>query len=244
MATIYIQIKDKQIPIKIRNYRASCNVKMYFKDNILNISKPTRLSERKIDRIIQDNEEEIYKQYIEILSNTSNGIKRWNMGDKILYEGEEYTIIRSESITNTIRINIDREKKHFYISAPDTLSETELKENVDRGIKNLFRNNTKVMLESRLPYWSNITKITYNSVKVRDATTRFGSCVPSKKALNFNARLIMLPQEKVDAVIVHELCHIIHNNHSKDFYDLVKKYIPNYDEIDIWLKKNSNLVNI
>lgn len=54
----------------------------------------------------------------------------------------------------------------------------------------------------------------------------------------------MLPEDKVDAIIVHELCHIIHKNHSKEFYNLVKKYIPNYDEIDKWLKNNSNLIMI
>ena len=77
-----------------------------------------------------------------------------------------------------------------------------------------------------------------------DAISKFGSCVPSTKRLHFSSRLIMLPEDKVDAVIVHELCHIIHPNHSKDFYNLVKKYIPNYEEIDKWLKQNGNLIMI
>ncbi len=54
----------------------------------------------------------------------------------------------------------------------------------------------------------------------------------------------MLPEDKVDAIIVHELCHILHNNHSKEFYELVKKYIPNYEEIDKWLKENSKAILI
>ena len=52
----------------------------------------------------------------------------------------------------------------------------------------------------------------------------------------------MLPQDKIDAIIVHELCHMIHKNHSKEFYNLVKQYIPNYDEIDKWLKENGKLI--
>lgn len=241
---MYIKIKNKEIPIRIRNYRNSYNVRIFFKDNILNISKPARMSARKMDEILQENEEEIYKQYIEILSNRDNGIKRWQTGDKILYEGEEYTIIRQHCKDNNIVININREAKEFEINVPNTLTEEEIKINVDKGIKNLFKNNTTVMLQDRLPYWSRITKIKYETVNVRDATTRFGSCVPAKKALHFNARLIMLPQDKIDSIIVHELCHIVHNNHSKEFYNLVKKYIPNYDEIDMWLKHNTTLVNI
>ena len=45
----------------------------------------------------------------------------------------------------------------------------------------LFKNNTEVVLQDRLPYWSKITNIEYNSVKVRDAKTKYGSCIPTKK---------------------------------------------------------------
>ena len=68
--------------------------------------------------------------------------------------------------------------------------------------------------------------------------------MPSKKALHFSSRLVMLPKKAIDAVIVHELCHIVHPNHSKNFYELVEKYIPNYKQIDKYLKKNGKLITI
>ena len=52
----------------------------------------------------------------------------------------------------------------------------------------------------------------------------------------------MLPEEQVDAVIVHELCHIKFKNHDKNFYNLVSEFIPNYKELDKWLKKNGNII--
>ena len=54
----------------------------------------------------------------------------------------------------------------------------------------------------------------------------------------------MLKEEAIDAIIVHELCHIVHPNHSKYFYNLVETYIPNYKEIDKYLKENSKLITI
>ena len=48
----------------------------------------------------------------------------------------------------------------------------------------------------------------------------------------------MLPENIIDGIIVHELCHIIYPNHSNNFYKLVRKYMPDYDEINKWLKKN------
>ena len=82
----------------------------------------------------------------------------------------------------------------------------------------------------------------YFGVKVRDAKTKYGSCIPKTKALHFTSRLVMLKDEAIDAVIVHELCHIVHPNHSKDFYKLVERYIPNYKEIDRYLKKSSKYI--
>ena len=52
----------------------------------------------------------------------------------------------------------------------------------------------------------------------------------------------MLPEDKIDAIVVHELCHIIHTKHSKKFYNLVKEYIPDYDEINKWLKENGKII--
>ena len=73
---------------------------------------------------------------------------------------------------------------------------------------------------------------------------KYGSCIPKTKALHFSSRLVMLKEEAIDAIIVHELCHIVHPNHSKDFYNLVESYIPNYKEIDKYLKENSKLITI
>ena len=106
----------------------------------------------------------------------------------------------------------------------------------------LLKNNTRYILQSKVPYWSKITSIPYKEFKVNDATSKFGSCIPSKKVLHFSSRLIMLPEDKIDAIVVHELCHIIHPNHSKKFYNLVKEYIPNYDEINKWLKENGKII--
>lgn len=111
-------------------------------------------------------------------------------------------------------------------------------------IRKLFKSNTECIVEERLNYWSDVTGIKYNTYRVHDATSRYGSCVKSKKALNFSSRLVMLPMDKIDAVIVHELCHIEQANHSQKFYDLVETYIPNYKEIDKWLKVNGNIINM
>lgn len=241
----YIRIRDKEILVKVRNYKNTNKVAMYFKGNILNISKPANLNTSEIIKLIKENENQIYDQYIKIISTENKNIKHWKNGEKILYKGEEYTIVREQIQEDWVRIVIEKEKKQIKVKMPVELkNEDEIKEIVDKAIKKLFQNNAGVIIQERLPYWSKKTGIGYKTFKIRDAISRFGSCVPKQEALHFSSRLVMLPQDKIDAIIVHELCHMIHKNHSKEFYNLVKQYIPNYDEIDKWLKENGKLILI
>ena len=74
-------------------------------------------------------------------------------------------------------------------------------------------------------------------VKVKEQKKRWGSCTSAKK-IYINSRIAMANLESIDYIIVHEFCHLIHMNHSKDFYNLVKEIIPNYKDSEKWLKEN------
>ena len=238
-AKYYIEIKDKKVPVILRNYRNSKRIIISFKGNVLNISKPRYISYEKVMKVVKDNEEKIYNQYMDILSLDSKKIKHWYTGEKIQYKGQTFIIERQEYNKNQIEILIEESKKIFRVNTPKIEIEEEImKKYVDKAVKSLFKNNTEYIIQERLPYWSKKMNIPYKSFKVRDTTSQYGSCKPSTKELCFSSRLIMLPNDKVDAIIVHELSHIIYKNHNKDFYNLVKTYIPNYDEINKWLKDN------
>lgn len=238
----FLKIKDIEIPISIKSYKNSKSIKIYFKGNVLTITKPTRLSMKKLLETLRLNEEDIYNKYQKITSSEISTIKQWKTGEKIYYKGEEFTIIRKTTPKKQINIDIKLETKQIEIIVPEDIGQEIIKVNVDKTIKKLLKINTEIMMKSRLPYWSSLTGFQYNQVKVRDAITRYGSCMPTKKNLYFSSRLIMLPENIVDAIIVHELCHMKYKNHNKDFYDLVAKYIPNYKEIDKWLKKNGKII--
>lgn len=90
-----------------------------------------------------------------------------------------------------------------------------------------LKEKARVILASRVGYYSKIMNVKPTAVKITSAKTRWGSC-SGKNSLNFSYRLILLPPEAVDAVVVHELAHIRVKNHSSDFYDEVEKYMPDY----------------
>ncbi|MDD3646407.1 MAG: M48 family metallopeptidase [Candidatus Gracilibacteria bacterium] len=81
----------------------------------------------------------------------------------------------------------------------------------------------------------------YNTIKITSAKTRWGSCT-SKKCLNFSYRLILTTPKVIDYVIVHELAHLKHMNHSKKFWSEVEYMMPDYKECEKWLKKHGSLI--
>jgi predicted metal-dependent hydrolase len=88
----------------------------------------------------------------------------------------------------------------------------------------------------RLVYFNRFYNYKIGAVYIRNQKSRWGSC-SSKGNLNFNYKIVFLPHELADYIIVHELCHIQEMNHSKRFWTLVAQQIPNYEELQKILKK-------
>ena len=238
-----LEIKGEQIPYIIKSYKNAKTMKAFFKNEVLTITKPIYVSQKTAMEFVKANQEAVYKQYQKAKIQTEKGLKNWQNGEVIYYKGEPYTVIRQEKDGKQITLQIKEQDKQVVIITPKIKNENKeenkiLKENIDKLFKKILKNNTTVLLQKRLPYWSSKTKLEYKTVTVRDATTRFGSCVKQTKALRFSSRLIMLPNKAVDAIIVHELCHLKHANHGPEFYKLVESFIPEYPEIDKWLKRN------
>ena len=95
----------------------------------------------------------------------------------------------------------------------------------------------KEIIPPRVNYYASRIGVTYGSITIRNQKTKWGSC-SGKGNLNFNCLLMLAPMEVLDSVIVHELCHRKHMNHSKAFYDEVLKAYPEYYKWHDWLKKN------
>ncbi len=79
----------------------------------------------------------------------------------------------------------------------------------------------------------------YSRISVREQKTRWGSC-SSKGTLSFNWKLMLAPPAILDYVIVHELCHLAHMNHSAGFWSCVAAILPDYKERRKWLKDHGN----
>lgn len=83
--------------------------------------------------------------------------------------------------------------------------------------------------------------ISYGRITIRNQKSRWGSC-SEKGNLNFNCLLMLTPPDVIDYVVVHELCHRIHMDHSAAFWAAVQKVLPDYKKAKKWLKDNGSSI--
>lgn len=95
------------------------------------------------------------------------------------------------------------------------------------------------VIPEKVRYYAKMMNVQYGRITIRNQKTRWGSC-SGKGNLNFNCLLMLAPDEVVDYVVVHELCHRIEMNHSKAFWQQVERVMPDYKEKRQWLKVHGN----
>lgn len=162
----------------------------------------------------------------------------------------EYELIKSRK-RRTIEMSINDEGK-LVVRAPQNMAKSEIdafvekhrhwaekhiklkkerikKYSVSPEEEENIKKTALPYLKERTEYFSAIMGLEPTGVKITSAKKRFGSC-SAKNSICYSWRLMLYPKEAIDYVVVHELAHIAHKNHSSQFYALIEKYIPDYKE--------------
>ena len=103
-----------------------------------------------------------------------------------------------------------------------------------------FANKAMQIIPKKVEHYAKMVGVDYGRITIRNQRTRWGSC-SSKGNLNFNCLLVLFPDEVIDYVVVHELCHRKHMDHSKAFYAEVERVFPEYKKCQKWLKENGGV---
>lgn len=181
---------------------------------------------------------------------------------QMIFENAEVSVIRSGRKTVSIQVK----PNEVIIRAPMRMKEKEIEKFVEskrnwiekhlkslsekqKALENIepysdeeissFIKKAKEIIPKKVEFYAEKIGVTYNRITIRCQRTRWGSC-SSKGNLNFNCLLVLLPDEIIDSVIVHELCHRKHMNHSAKFYEEVKKVFPKYRKCHEWLNRNGS----
>jgi len=100
-----------------------------------------------------------------------------------------------------------------------------------------LRERAKAVFPARVRHYAPLVGVEVGRITIRVQRTRWGSC-SAKGNLNFNCLLLLAPPEALDSVVVHELCHLKHMDHSPAFYAEVLRVFPEYRKWNRWLKEN------
>lgn len=98
----------------------------------------------------------------------------------------------------------------------------------------------RTVIPPKVEYYAKILKVTYGKITIRNQKTRRGSC-SSAGNLNFNCLLMKFPDEIIDYVVVHELCHRKYMNHSKEFYAQIEQILSDYKAYQKYLKEQRTI---
>lgn len=220
MLNDYITLNGNTYQINIKKSKLAKRITFRYYDDIIHISAPYLTSKKYIISTLMNLENEVVK----LIEKSKKREINFDCFEDIYFFGKKYMIIygkQSRISENKIYLNKDNPKESYL---------------------NLAKNYGLDILKERVNYYLNIIepKLLLKELKIRNMVSRYGDCYPTRKSITLNIKLAYYSLEEIDSVIVHELIHLIHQNHSKEFYAKVLEYCPNYYE----LKRKMDEVNL
>jgi predicted metal-dependent hydrolase len=225
-----LSYKKQKIPYAL-NYskRKSIGIKIQPPDKVT-VTAPLRMQVQTIEKALITKIPWITSKLIELEKKESQRVVQTFLeGDELLYLGDLYPIkliVNSKSP----QMKMSFEGSYFHIN---TSSHNE--EGLSELVKGWYRQETKVLVERYSQIYEEILGVKPLKIRIKEQKKRLGSC-SSKGSLNYNWRLSMAPELSLASVVVHELCHMVHLNHSKEFWSLVHKTMPDYEGHRSWFK--------
>ena len=156
-------------------------------------------------------------------------------GSRICVEGRGRNLHLHQAART--RAEISDTDMHLYLPEPES------DDHVRAAIRQTLSKRALERIRERLSHYAPLIGVEFGRVAIRDQKSRWGSC-SARHNLNFNWKLIMAPPEALDYVVIHELCHLIEFNHSRRFWSLVERQMPEYEVWKKWLKAHGGELGV
>nr|WP_321265620.1 SprT family zinc-dependent metalloprotease [uncultured Sulfurimonas sp.] len=214
--------------IKFKDFDVIHIIKPRLKNSYISVNedlkivlKTSKVSKFYIENLLIEKEQWIRKQ---LLKRKQNPPLQINLEDEVLLFGEIYSVDANEA--SELRTLLNALRKPY-------------QKNILRCYDDFYKLYSKNYLTQRTQHYAKIMNLEYKDIKFKKMKSRWGSC-SSDKILTFNTQLIKLKKEQIDYVVVHELSHLIHMNHSKNFHNLVERYLPDSKRVRKDIKNRQN----
>ena len=214
-------------------------------DNGVIVRSPRNVSEGKIKEVVEDKSSWILKKLKKVAEiKPRPGPREFLSGEKLPYLGRRYRL-KVKPVEKIKKVRVKLYQGKFDIDYPQELEakEEERRKKIRGELISWYREHATKKIKERVEKYKGQVGVEPNKVKVKKQKKRWGSC-SSKGNLNINWRIIMAPMSIVDYIVVHELVHLKHNNHSREFWQIVETIIPDYEERQEWLRVNGRRLEV
>lgn len=148
--------------------------------------------------------------------------KEYINGESFIYMGRNYSL--QIVVNETIREPETKlSKGKFFVTVPSKSDDA-----IKLALENWYKDKAKEKIAERIAYYQPSFDINPKRLVIKDQQKRWGSCTKSHELL-FNWKCVMAPSAVLDYIVVHEMCHMVYMNHSKEFWQMVKKVLPDYE---------------
>jgi predicted metal-dependent hydrolase len=201
-------------------------------DGRIVVRAPLRMQQAAIDEFVNAREKWILTKQEQALRRTSRFVpKRYVSGEEFLYLGDPYPL----------QI-VDTQRQHLVFNGDFRLSRDAVPR-AEAVFERWYRRQALRVLSERAGLYAAANDFAFNQIKITSARKQWGSCGPGGN-LRFAWRLVMAPLPIVDYVVVHELVHLRHRNHSKRFWGKVKSILPDFRQREDWLEEHGILLHL
>lgn len=212
LENISVEIKRKKIK----------NIIFKIKDeSTLSISIPWNVSYEYVEKFLATRKDWILEN-IKKLKKISDGKIKYETGDILNIFDANISLVVEKSDKNIIY----NENGKLYL----LLNEVDDREYRKKMVDFWYREQGKIILNKMLEEWLLITGKFVNKLTIKTLKRNWGSCEVGKKNINLNSELLKQDRRFVEYVILHEIAHLEHPNHSKDFYNYIEKFMPDWKE--------------
>jgi|TARA_B110000240_G_scaffold194221_1_gene241469 predicted metal-dependent hydrolase len=197
------------------------------RDGSVSALVPSNLSDDEIATILKAKEYQIHRNLAQWLKLNERYVTReYVNGQSFLYLGRNYRLKLVDDKLGELKFY-----KGYFLLSKDELS------NAEQYFIDFYRNKLKQKIKPLIIRYKEQLGVSPNDVKVMELKNRWASC-SAKGNINFHWKCAMAPMDVLQYIIVHELAHLIHLNHTTEFWNEVDKVLPKHEEQMNWLKLN------
>ncbi len=201
------------------------------RDGVVRVRPPTRMTPEQVDETVFSKRMWIYRNLAEWHDlNATRVVREWVNGESFFYLGSSYRLSLVDKQDEALKLKDGR----FQLLR--AVMERDGREVAQQVFKQFYIDKALPRIQQRVTHFAARVGVNAGEVQVKDLGYRWANCLPHGQ-LHFHWKCLMAPLTVIDYIVVHELCHMRHRDHSDAFWNEVDKVLPQYRERKEWLRQ-------